>query len=157
MACLSESNTYLQNIYLTKTVQSCLSFQDKKLLESLLWSEPEIDVNTVLYIIDNTQCTLSKLNYCSQKISETVEPFSLVNTVSKRLFQIESSEISVRISFYFEKCLLDKLPIKIANIAAIKNLLNSTKFTKETSKKLSEGLLERSKCQTFLRREAVFL
>lgn len=125
------------------------------MLERLIWREPAVDVTTVLYVIDTTQCTLSTLNYCSQEISKTVEPFSVVNTVFKRLFQIESFEISVRISLYFEKILLDKLPIKIKNIAAIEKMLNSTKFAKETSKKLSEGLLESSTCQTFLRREAV--
>ncbi|VDH90010.1 Hypothetical predicted protein [Mytilus galloprovincialis] len=132
-----------------------LTTKDKELLERLIWREPAIDVNTVLYVIDTTQYTLSTLNYCSQEISKTVEPFSVVNTVFKRLFQIESFEISVRISLYFEKILLDKLPIKIKNIAAIEKMLKSTKFAKETSKKLSEGLLESSTCQTFLRREAV--
>lgn len=127
------------------------------MLERLL-QVPELDVNTVLYIIDTTQCTLSALNNCSQEISETVEFSSMVNTVYKRLFQIESSEISVRISLFFEKCLLNKIPNhahNIANYAAFENTLSLSQFVEETTNKLSVGLLERSKCQTFLRRKAV--
>lgn len=79
------------------------------------------------------------LETCSKEISEILERFSAVNTIFNRLFTIESSEISVRISLFFEKNLLDKFPLKIIDTGFLEKTLTTLEFKEKLTAILSNS------------------
>ncbi|XP_052075244.1 uncharacterized protein LOC127712686 [Mytilus californianus] len=101
------------------------------------------------------KCPSSILERYSIQISERMEPFSSVNTVYNRLFAINSSEISIRISLYFERRLLDYLPVINTSSSVLENTLTSLELNEQLTAVLAKGPLNGNTCLDVLRRNAL--
>lgn len=116
-------------------------------------SEPEHDITTVVFAVNRTECNFQMLEKCSKEISRYVEPNSTVNSIFSRIFPIESTKISVRISLYLETILLNNLPVTLTKTGAHAQLKSPTYFPK-SGITLINGPLNDITCQDILRRKA---
>lgn len=127
--------------------------QDKETLKVIKDSEPDHDITTVVFAVNRTECNSHMLEECSKEISRYVEPNSTVNSIFSRLFPIESTEISVRISLYLEMIILNNLPVTLTKAGAHAELKSQT-YLPESGIILINGPLKDITCQDMLRRKA---
>ncbi|XP_052071234.1 uncharacterized protein LOC127709660 [Mytilus californianus] len=130
-----------------------LTSKDMELLKLIKDIVPDIDIKTVVFAVDTTECTFQMLEKCSKKVSEYFDHFSSINTIFNRLFPIKSTEIAVRISLFLERSLLRELPVKLIKTEGLEQL-TSPGYYQVFGNILKNGPLKEDKCQDILRRNA---
>lgn len=146
------SHSIFINILINSFNSNFSFLQDYDLLEVV-----KNDIHSMVFVI-NTTCkvfTPNMLEKCSKSISHYLDPFSSENTIFNRLFLLNSIEISVRISLYFEKILLEKLPVSIKTDKDVQKQKIPQLNNQVLENVLKNGPLDNNKCKEFLRNRAV--
>lgn len=125
--------------------------QDEDMFKMLRNTELNIHVDPDIFVINTTDNDLMLEKY-SEEINRLLKPSLPVNTVFHRLFTIKSSDISFRLSLYFEESLLDDLSKYKWLHKSYKTILPH--YKNAFGAVLRNGPLDIDTCKQFLRLKA---